>query len=572
MIRRRCALLLFVATATSACSAQLPSSNAGSTGTSSKASTRFCIATVTEWEVHRCVYELSPEKQKRRGFAQRLLYENGRFVGYDEINGLGVLADDSGRTSSHRYEYDGDRVASFTHLSRNGVIRGRAVVESDLVWVRWLDERGRPDPMSDSRASGLKRTLDARGRVVSYRYVDAVGIPTRSSDGRYEVRTSRNEAGALLQLEYFDEHGKKMRDRYGVHRETKTLDAMGLDTSVEFFDEEGGRVANDDGVHRTTYVYDDVGNRLQWAYFGVAGDRVRSREEGAASVRVERDAHGLEISRTHFDENGRPTTSAHGYVTRKRKLDTQGNPIEWSFFDEAGRPMRIGPKEHAMRRVALDPRGNEVREWYFDVDGRPMLYEDRYHEIESVYDERDNPVLGTYKDVSGHPYARDYYSSWKYEYDGDRRIATTFLNASLRPVEVGWGYATSRTEYEALGRKGETTYFDLLGRKSPTPNDCRTYAGDSETLAASLEPLLECARPGGSPGVALKVAISGRSLTNAAFLGLDDAPLRTCLETALASAEFADAGGDCVRASVGIRFSPPEIRVFSPVPKEDSTE
>ncbi|HVJ21762.1 MAG TPA: hypothetical protein VM686_40440, partial [Polyangiaceae bacterium] len=440
----------------------------------SQPAVRYCGGTVTEHEVHRCIWELTEAQQRRRGYSQRLVYENGRLARFEEINGLGVTLDGNyGSYGVSVYAYEGDRVSGQSLFDRNGVPRGTTRLSADGTRVEWLDEKGRPRVREGTRASGLIRTLDQRGRVSSYRYVDAKGAATPSASGRIEVRAKRNEAGALVENAVFDEQGSPMRDSSGVHREVFTVDDHGIPTRTEYFGTDGQPIENNDGYHRVDYQFDEVGNKLAEAYFDVRGRPTRSAVNGAASFRMQNDAHGNETSRTYFDEYGEPLLSKHGYVTRKILVDAAGDEIEWSFHGFGGELIPFGPGKHAIKREQHDERGNEILERFFDANDRPIAIESGFHAIKLAYDERDNVVLGTYLDKDLKP-ARTtkIYASWKYGYDGDRRVLTQYLSPEQTLMDAGWGYAEIRHDWDELGVEGGKRYFNARGREVAHPDVC----------------------------------------------------------------------------------------------------
>jgi hypothetical protein len=523
---------------------------------SNRVTYRYCGGTVTEHEVHRCIYQLTQEQQRRRGYSQRLVFEDGKFVRYEEVNGLGILQDGTSRFSVSVFSYEGDRISGWVNRSRNGVDRGGVRVSQDGARIEWLDEKGRPRVQEGTRASGFLRKLDARGRVLAYTYVDAHGNPTPSSDGRIEVRTKRNDAGALLEQSYFDQQGAAMRDNHGVHRDAFTVDDRGIDVKHEYFDERGTPAANKDGVHRLERQWDDVGNLIGQAHYGLDGRPVRSKASDAASYRLMRDEHGSEVSRTYFDEYGAPTLSKYGYVTRRVGLDERGDEIQWSAHGIGGQPIPFGPKMHSIMRSTRDERGNAVLERFFDDAGRPMLIETGYHATSLAYDERDNVLMGTYLDEALQPkVTSSFYTTWRYRYDGDRRTSTQYFSAQDQLVDIGWGYAEKRKTFDELGAEGVTTYHDARGRDVASPDACPRY-GSEDQLPDLLQPVFDCAQGDRSPGAAvvLQLDAAGR-LQSSAFVGLTNMTVRECLEDKLSRLVLPPAGQECAKATAFVRFA-----------------
>ncbi len=196
-----------------------------------KLHTRFCATTVLEHDIHRCLGELTPAQQRRAATAYRLSFAGDRLVAFDMINGRGRPGEEPPAPTGDELLYDGERVTALIRRDRNGVVRGQTRISADGTHVRWVDALGRPAVKKDSRASGLRRALDGRGRVVAYAYVTADGTATDSADGLHEIRPVRDARGALLEESYFDQHGARAVDRNGVHRIVFQRDALGLATS-----------------------------------------------------------------------------------------------------------------------------------------------------------------------------------------------------------------------------------------------------------------------------------------------------------------------------------------------------
>jgi hypothetical protein len=419
---------------------------------------------VTEHEVHQCILELTAEQQRHRGFAQRLTFHGTQLARLQELNGLGTLFDGDDRIATFDYVYERGRIVEWQSSSRNGVVRGSGKLSADETLVSWLDERGRPRVYKETQVSGIRRTLNAAGRVTSYTFIDAKGVPALSEDERYEVRVQRNPGGAIMEQSYFDAQGKPMRDKHGLHREVYTID-RGLTVGTLYFDERMAPLANSHGVHQLTVHYDDVGNWLEEAYFGLDGKPVLSSETAAARCKVTRDEHGDEISRSYFDTQGSPTRSSFGYITRYTKRDAAGDAIEWGALDGFGAPDTFGPHKHSILRVVRDLRGNNTLEMYFDGDGAPMTTLSGYHAVKQIFDERDNMVLGTYLDE--HQRVTEIWNhvaSWKNEYDGDRLVATWYLDANGDPIDAKWGFSLKRREYDDRGVPGAWQYFNADDR------------------------------------------------------------------------------------------------------------
>lgn len=532
---------------------------------------RYCAGTVTHFDIHDCIFELTPEEQRRRNFSHRLVYKNGRLIRFEVIDGRGHPYEQEDNKTTDIYRYRGEKLAWIEQRGKNGVVRGRLVYSDGGKWVHWLDEKGRPQVRSGERASGLRRRFNTTGRVISYSYVDTSGVPALSSDGRYEVRVKRNAIGGIVEQAYFDPRGAPMFDKYGVHREVNTLNERGQSTRVQYFDERGRPTLNSDGVHTRVFVLDDVGNLASELCFGIKGEPVRSSLDEAASFRIRRDAHGSEVFREYFDESARPTFNVWGYVTRTKDLDDLGRVVRFSFYGLKGEPIRLPENGHSIKELTLDDRGNAIVERYFGTDGSPILAWEGYHRVVKEYDQRDNQARGIFLDIQGRPILTDlHYASWRNEYDGDRLTATTYFDTRGYPVDKGWGYARKTRRYDSAGAEAGLSYFDAAGREVWPPKQCGTYAdADIAQFHQLFSQVVVCNTENVPGQVRLSVTFKDQRLHSIAMIGFVDPALRECLERELEAALPPPSSRACVRFPILIEFT--DIIKFSPAlaPKDE---
>ena len=136
--------------------------------------------------------------------------------------------------------------------------------------MRWVDALGRPAPDDESKASGAERELDAKGRVIAMRYVDATGAPATRADGVSTVRY-RYGTNGVEEESYFTREGVPETNDKGIHRIAIELSAKGLDLSRRFLDDHAQPAPRKDGVQSLRESYDDYGNLLEERTFDVAG-------------------------------------------------------------------------------------------------------------------------------------------------------------------------------------------------------------------------------------------------------------------------------------------------------------
>lgn len=404
---------------------------------------RYCLSVVTEYDVPRCVQELTPEHQRRTELAYRLVLEEGRVTRLERVNGLGRPADEPPTRTSSEYVYRDGRVAEVVERDRTGLVRRRNIVSSDRTEVHWLDAAGRPQTEAIALryrhahdASGIRRKFDSNGRVISYTYMDAKGRAAASVEGVSEIRLVRDTRGAIVDESYFDERGNPAESVDGVHRILHELDARSQPRVDRYLDASGRPMARDHRVHAVQRVYDDAGNILQVSYQYIDGRPVRSKQDGAAMYRLERDEHGAEVARTYFDEAGKAVVSAHGYMKQRIRRNPIGLPVQWSCFSADDKLVPFEGQVYAIRLRTLDGEGRTLFESFFDATEQPITLPDGYQQVEVLHDGRGNPTVFKYEDEHENLVTtRRGFAMERREYDVDRLVLIRYLDAKDRPVD-----------------------------------------------------------------------------------------------------------------------------------------
>lgn len=391
--------------------------------------------------------ELDPEQRQHVGWQTRLVEEGGRVVRMDIVNGRGRFWADSPTVASTRFVYDGQRVVERIGLDRNGIVRRRKLLTANS--ERWVDALGRPLPEEKSKASGAERELDAKGRVIALRYVDATGAPATRADGVSTVRFVYGVNGSEDER-YFTREGAPQTNEKGIHRIARELNAKGLDLLRRFLDEYEKPAPRKDGVQSIRESYDEYGNLIEERTFDAEG-RLHLAEDKTALVRIESDEWGAEITKRFFDDHEAPTISSYGYITRHIMWNDDGQAIQWSFYDGKGRPAQVRGREHSVRRRVLDARGRSVHESSFDTGAMPFTI-DGTQQNDLLYDERDNLIRRNYFTETGAvtKSENEHFSSFRQTFDLDRLVRKEYLdeNGNLYPLNGSAGIAYT---FDALG-------------------------------------------------------------------------------------------------------------------------
>lgn len=523
---------------------------------------RYCAGTVTEWDVDQCIWELTPEQQRQRPYSQRLVYRAGRLVRMETVSGSGALDKE---TDTATMKYDGKRVAGWVKTNRNGVLKGTIESAEGGVWVRYLDAQGRPRvSQKKSSASGLKRTFDARGRVLSFTYVNSEGNPTEQ-EGVYMVQKKRNAIGAVVEERHFGFGDVPVAGPAGAHRVVHEVDEHGVDLAIRYYDGKGqATLAN--GVHVERFRNDANGNLLETRFFDVRGAAAISEYWGAAIVRRLRDTHGNITSLALFDEQERPVVGVTHFAVRKRRFDAQDLPIESAYFGADGAPLRLKDLGNAIMRQTRDAGGNVIAERFYDERGAPMLGTERYHRVDIAYDERDNPVSFRYFEVSS---ARATVASGYHErqlsYDGDRLTRTAYFDAAGNLVNIDKGYAVIEQDYGADGSDAERRFLKATGE--PATGGCQGTIGPeltaeiserAKTTRSCFEKLLS-EQPTAHGRVMIELTINTNATVSGATLSKDELAVpsfATCVTTKMRRTYDHQPTGGCAHVRIPLAFQP----------------
>lgn len=505
---------------------------------------RYCSGTVTEWDEHRCIWELTPEQQRHRSFSQRLTIRGGKLIRFETITGSGALREDFSE-----YTYDGESIVSWRWINRNGVDKGGVILNEDGDWARWVDAKGRPSPKPETRVSGLRRRFDARGRVLGYVYVDALGNPAAHSSDVFEKRVKLNQAGAVVQEDFFGQHGEPVLGPAGAHVVIHEVDAHGLDIERRYLDIEGQPMLVD-GVGIVRSRYDEYGNPIELSYFNLEGLAVIAPDEGAAVVQKLRDERGNEIERRCFDALGKPVFGAARGAARKQRFDAQDAVVELSYTGANGSPARPPTLDYAIRRQTRDERGNVVAEYYFDEHAAPVLLADGYHAVQTSFDARDNPIAYAYLDTTGAPVViAQGYQARRLTYDVDRPIRTEFLDLngkSTLPQQMDYEPDGSESKPKVCQGQPSQPLIAAISARAALSRSCY------ERLLAKVP------NAKGSLLVGMRIEEDG-AIARVSIIEdhVGDEGLAACVKARLISARFPRGPeGGCADVNIPLRFEP----------------
>jgi hypothetical protein len=241
--------------------------------------------------------------------------------------------------------------------------------------------------------------------------------------------------------------------------------------------EAGGRIV---GYQRR---FDEKGQLIGWLAIDQWGNPSRFSRSGITEVRQKRNANGVEVERSFYDERGQPThdrAGVHRYVDdvdpagrtlAHRSFDEQakavadrngvhlirhayddvGNVIRTEWYGLDGRPVRMAEEGAAAVSITRDEHGAEIECRLFDQTGKLTLGASHYAVRRRVIDARGLPVEWTHFGVDGAPIRRiEGHFKLKVQRDAHgNNILEQSFDTDGQPIALTSGAARVVTEYNS---------------------------------------------------------------------------------------------------------------------------
>jgi YD repeat-containing protein len=236
----------------------------------------------------------------------------------------------------------------------------------------------------------------------------------------------------------------------------------GFERIRRYFDRKGKRQPGPDNAFGVLQECDERGLATKQVSLN-AEDKPMMDTYGNAGALIRYDRFGNPVEVTYFDEAGQPVQIKYGYAKITVGYDRRGNLTEVAYFDEAGRPT-VDKDGHARWTAQYDERGNRTEEAYFGLDGKPALHPDGYARWTAQYDDRGNRTEEAYFGLDGKPTRhKDGYARWTAQYDErGNRTEVAYFDEAGRPVRHSvQGFAKARFAYDDKDNMIDAAYFDV---------------------------------------------------------------------------------------------------------------
>jgi CTP:molybdopterin cytidylyltransferase MocA len=248
---------------------------------------------------------------------------------------------------------------------------------------------------------------DERGNRLEFAAFGLDDNPVLYKDG-YSRSLKRYDAhNHLVEDAYYGVNDEPVVNSDGYFRSTHTFDSRGKAIEVAYFGIDGKPMITN-GDAKFTDRYNDYGDLIEEAYFGTDGEPVIDTEGYARLTRVV-DRDGRVIEEAYFGTDGKPVIAKRGFAKGVLRNDDLGREIERSFYGVRGEPV-VGKDDNAYHQGTrkLDAQGNVLEFATFGVDGKPIEVVDsasgrRCARLVKRFDGNDKPIESQCFDAAGTP-------------------------------------------------------------------------------------------------------------------------------------------------------------------------
>jgi hypothetical protein len=203
----------------------------------------------------------------------------------------------------------------------------------------------------------MRRTYDARGKLIEETLFDPQGQPVRHDDGYVNARFAYDDRGYRIKTALFDEHG---------HPTLHT-----------------------DGYVTYQSTYNESGQLLETAFLGLDGAPVLLTKHGYAKKRLSYDARGKVTQLACFGPDDQLVQPVYGYAIIRYVHDNLGRETMRVFLDVNGAPVSTRVAIREFEPISNGQRlGLQVGDLILSHDGEDVGNTHVFHELELVKGER----------------------------------------------------------------------------------------------------------------------------------------------------------------------------------------
>jgi YD repeat-containing protein len=445
-----------------------------------------------------CVRELTADEQSRRSVSERFEYEGDRVVRRVRINGRGSPEPDDQDCTEYRYRYAAGELTEATGYASAGSVCERRLFSEHATRTQFVDAWGRPAFSNDRLFTAERFERDAHGLISRSRVFGPDGSPVTPSGGAHDARYERDAKGEVQRMCYFDEHGQPFETAYRAHCYSYQHDDFGNEIDRQSWDLQGKPSADYGGTHRVLHDVDRVGNVLVAHFLRVDGTPISTEDGHCASFVFQFDEHGFRTGGECHDGQGQLSRYRGGHAIWRESPDALGHAREGRYFDLRGNPFtyesgfacyevkrdafgRVTERRYALAdgtpgqkngppviRYEYNAQNAESRRGYFDAAGQAVPFKG-CASIETEYDSFRQPIRRSCRDAQG-KLTRDnegaMVTEWRYDANG-LGTEELFFDENAQPTAEEDGFARVELHHDALGVARGAKHFALDGSEVP---------------------------------------------------------------------------------------------------------
>ena len=280
-----------------------------------------------------------------------------------------------------------------------------------------------------------------------------------ASDETYFIGQGYESDPEKLLVSYnTDPHGNISRFGY-------IYDENGYVTKITFHSDSSDRMAQDNGVYGFEYELDEKGRIRKTYYLDAIGER-RLNSEGIYCKEYVYDAEDNLTELKNYNKDGKLTANAGGVIHLRRTFDSNHNIVKLEQLDADGNPVAVASYGGAVSMMERDSRGNILTGLFFDENGEPCNMSGCYG-YSYNYDKNGRAVLQTFLDARKNPMVDEAlgFAIRACEYDGRGNVvAYVYMDEEANPVNNAEGFSRVEYEYNDMGEKIRTIYYDTEGK------------------------------------------------------------------------------------------------------------
>jgi YD repeat-containing protein len=270
-------------------------------------------------------------------------------------------------------------------------VRGNRVEEA------WFDVNDRP---CLHRGGGHKIMVryDERGNSIEEAFFGIDQKPCQRTDGFHKGKFRYDERGNRVEEAYFWVEDRPCLHNNGFHKVTFRYDERDHPIEETVFDRAGRPCLAQAGYHKLVARYDERGKRSEITSFSTRGRKLVRRAydeqgkvlrttlffyqdaqtiellgEAVASIARTTDDKGRLCEETYHGSNGKLVRNRHGQARVTIAYDDKSAPLSRSYFDESGKPLAT---RVVVQKVLPDTQAERLKLQVGDIlvsyDGRPL--------------------------------------------------------------------------------------------------------------------------------------------------------------------------------------------------------